>query len=158
MSALCTCKAVALSLPGFSASTTSCLRDSYITGSKKARSWNLTGLGGDRIRKESWGQNQQVPAQNVLNDVSVEEEGAELVLQEAESHQAANVSERIQPHLGWPSLRVRHIVNINQTKSTTSVAPVLGCRSPSCQADRTGGRSLDLATPPPRHYIDIIIL
>ena len=51
MPPLCTCKAVALSLPGFSASTTSCLKDSYITGSKKARSWNLTGLGGDRIRK-----------------------------------------------------------------------------------------------------------
>ena len=47
----------------------------------------------------------QIPAQNVLDDMSVEEERAELILKEAESHQTTHVPERIQPHLSWPGLR-----------------------------------------------------
>ena len=39
-----------------------------------------------------------------LDDMSVEEEGAELVLQEAEPNQPAHIAEGVQPHLRRPAL------------------------------------------------------
>ena len=37
----------------------------------------------------------QIPAQNVLDDMSVEEERAELILKKAESHETTYVPERV---------------------------------------------------------------
>ena len=45
-----------------------------------------------------------LPAENVLDDMSVEEQWAELILKEAQSHETTHISERIQSHLSWPGL------------------------------------------------------
>ena len=66
----------------------------------------MTGLTNDKNQGQGQGLMEwQIPAQNVLDDMSVEEERAELILKEAESHQTTHVPERIQPHLSWPGLR-----------------------------------------------------
>ncbi len=44
------------------------------------------------------------PPQEVLDHVTVEEHRAQLVLQQAEAHQAANVAEAVQPLRGGAAL------------------------------------------------------
>merc|ERR1719249_106908 len=80
------CKAVALSLPGFS-----------------INNQLPQGLVDHRV-KEGQVMELDRPAENVLDEMAIEEKRAKLILKEAEPHETTHVPERIQSHLSWPGL------------------------------------------------------